>query len=126
MNLKADNRRHASGGPARLTWRAIALALVAACALILALGAPSRGASGQAQGEADSGSGAAYSLWWNTMDGGGASFVSAGDYRLGGTAGQPDAAGQVSAGPYTLEGGFWVAAPGTYHIYLPLVPRNAP
>ena len=126
MNLKADNRRHASGGPARLTWRAIALALLAACALILALGAPSRGASGQAQEGVDPAADSAYSLWWRTIDGGGASFVSAGDYRLGGTAGQPDAAGRVSAGSYTLEGGFWVVAPGTYHVYLPIVPRNAP
>jgi len=126
MKTKAGNRRHAGAGLDRPTWRAAAFGLLVACALILALGAPSRGDSGQAQGEADSGAGAAYSLWWNTIDGGGASFVSAGDYRLGGTAGQPDAAGQVSAGPYTLEGGFWVAARGAYHVFLPAVMRDAP
>jgi len=126
MNLKADNRRHGGAGPDRPTWPATAFGLLAACALILALGAPSRGASGQAQGEANPGAGAAYSLWWHTIDGGGASFVSAGDYRLGGTAGQPDAGGQVSAGLYTLEGGFWVAARGAYHVFLPAVMRDAP
>ncbi len=126
MNLKADNRRHAGIGPARPTWRATTFGLLAACALILALGAPSRGDSGQAQEEANSGTSAAYSLWWHTIDGGGASFVSEGDYRLGGTAGQPDAAGQVSAGLYTLEGGFWIAARGTYHVFLPTLTRGAP
>ena len=126
MNLKVDNRRHARAGQARPTWQATAFGLLAACALILALGAPSRGASGQIQEEAGSGADAAYSLWWHTIDGGGASYVSAGDYRLGGTAGQPDAGGQVSAGLYTLEGGFWVAAGGAYHVYLPAVMRDAP
>ena len=124
MNLRAANRRHAGAGPARPPWQATAFGLVAACALLLAFGAPSRGASGQAQEEVDSS--AAYSLWWHTIDGGGASFVSAGDYRLGGTAGQPDAGGQVSAGLYTLEGGFWVSARGAYHVYLPAVMRDAP
>jgi len=113
MNLKADNRRHTT-----------TLGLLAACALIIALSAPSRGDSGQGQEETDSA--AAYSLWWHTIDGGGASFVSEGDYRLGGTAGQPDAGGQVSAGSYTLEGGFWVAARGTYHVFLPTLTRGAP
>ncbi len=126
MKTKAGNRRHAGAGLDRPTWRAAAFGLLVACVLLLALGAPSRGDSGQLQEGADPGADSAYSLWWNTIDGGGVSFVSAGDYRLGGTAGQPDAAGRVSAGPYTLEGGFWVVAPGTYHVYLPIVPRNAP
>ena len=126
MKIKADNRRRAGASLDRPTWRAAAFGLLAACVLLLALGAPSRGDSGRFQESADPGTDSAYSLWWNTIDGGGATFVSAGAYRLGGTAGQPDAAGQVSAGPYTLAGGFWVAAPGTYHVYLPIVPRNAP
>lgn len=42
----------------------------------------------------------------STIDGGGASFVQAGSYILGGTIGQPDA-GRLSAGNYTLLGGFW-------------------
>jgi len=126
MNLKGSNRRHAGANSTRHTWRATAFGLLVACALILALGAPSRGDSGQTQEGADSDASAAYSLWWHTIDGGGASFVSEGDYRLGGTAGQPDAAGQVSAGPYTLEGGFWIAARGTYHVFLPTLTRGAP
>lgn len=54
-------------------------------------------------------SGGPYTLTWSTIDGGGATFSEGGGYRLGGTAGQPDAG--VSAGAlYTLAGGFWAAA----------------
>jgi len=69
-----------------------------------------------------------YSLFWWTVDNGGATFASGGDYSLGGTTGQPDA-GVLSGGSYTLGGGFWVglegaAPPVEYDIYLPLVMRN--
>lgn len=51
----------------------------------------------------------------------------AGLYTLSSSIGQPDA-GEVSAGIYTLGGGFWgggiiVPAMGRYDIYLPLVRR---
>jgi hypothetical protein len=54
-------------------------------------------------------SGGPYALTWSTIDGGGATFSEGGGYRLGGTAGQPDAG--VSAGAaYAVTGGFWAAA----------------
>ena len=74
------------------------------------------------------GSGAGYDLSWNTVDGGGVTFNTGGNYRLGGTAGQPDAgvlsAGSIPGGDYTLVGGFWGAAAVEYKLYLPLVLRN--
>ena len=66
-----------------------------------------------------------YDLTWSTVDGGGGTFSSGGGYALGGTAGQPDA-GALTGGGYTLGGGFWAGGGGIlYHIYLPLVLRNA-
>jgi hypothetical protein len=52
---------------------------------------------------------------------------SAGSYDLSSSIGQP-AAGEVSAGIYTLGGGFWgggviVSVGGSYTVYLPLVLR---
>ena len=69
-----------------------------------------------------------YSLFWWTVDNGGATFANGGNYSLGGTTGQPDA-GVLSGGTYTLGGGFWVglegaAPPVEYDIYLPLVMRG--
>ena len=46
-----------------------------------------------------------YSITWSTLDGGGGTSTN-GPYALTGTIGQPDA-GLMSAGNYTLEGGFW-------------------
>jgi len=63
--------------------------------------------------------GGGYDLTWHTIDGGGATFSTSADYTLGGTTGQPDA-GTLSAGSYTLRGGFW-AGVGQHRIYLPLV-----
>ncbi len=67
-----------------------------------------------------------YDLSWWTVEGGGWTFSTGGDYSLGGAAGQPDA-GLLNGEGYTLAGGFWpggaVAAPG-YIIYLPLVLRS--
>jgi hypothetical protein len=42
-----------------------------------------------------------------TVDGGGTSLSSGGDYTLAGTIGQPDASTTLSGGDYTLTGGFW-------------------
>ena len=67
-----------------------------------------------------------FDLSWSTVDGGGGTFSTGGDYSLGGTIGQPDA-GMLSGGVYTLAGGFWSggAQASTQHlISLPLVIRN--
>ena len=67
-------------------------------------------------------SGNGYDLTWNTVDGGGYTFSTGGDYTLSGTIGQPDA-GAMTAGAYTLTGGFWGGAAAHHSIYLPLVQR---
>jgi hypothetical protein len=70
--------------------------------------------------------GGGYDLTWNTLDGGGATFSTGGDYQLGGTLGQPEA-GQLSGGGYALSGGFWVgggeAVEVGYNVYLPSILR---
>lgn len=67
-----------------------------------------------------------YDLSWWTVDSGGYTFSSGGDYTLGGTVGQPDA-DVLSGGEYTLAGGFWPggAVTGGRTIYLPLVLRGS-
>ena len=56
---------------------------------------------------------AQFDLSWYTVDGGGAMYTSGGSYELSGTIGQCDAGAPMSAGHYTLVGGFWpVALPG--------------
>ena len=50
-----------------------------------------------------------FDLSWHTVDGGGATFSTGGDFELGGTIGQPDA-GAMSGGDFRLEGGFWAVA----------------
>lgn len=45
-------------------------------------------------------------LAWRSFDGGGAAFVTAGGYELGGTIGQSDA-GRLASGTFALCGGFW-------------------
>jgi hypothetical protein len=50
--------------------------------------------------------GGGYDLSRHTIAGGGATFSTGAGYTLGGTVGQPDA-GVVSAGTYSLRGGFW-------------------
>ena len=79
----------------------------------------------QAQDMALAQTGGGYDLTWSTVDGGGATFSTGGDYTLGGTIGQPDA-GLLTGGDYTLGGGFWGggAAAAEYRIYLPVVVRN--
>lgn len=68
-------------------------------------------------------SGGGYNLEWNTIDGGGITFATGGNYTLGSAIGQPDA-GSLSGGNYVLAGGFWQGLP-TYRIYLPIVVRNS-
>lgn len=68
-------------------------------------------------------SGNGYDLTWNTVDSGGYTFSTGGDYSLGGTIGQPDA-GVLSGGDYALVGGFWGGGAVEYKIYLPLILRN--
>ena len=66
-------------------------------------------------------SGGGYDLTWNSIDGGGATFITGGAYSLGGTIGQFDA-GTQSGGAYTLSGGFWVDFLGN-KLNLPLIIR---
>ena len=47
-----------------------------------------------------------YEVTWSTIDGGGVMDATGGDYRVGGTIGQPDA-GRLSGGNYAVTGGFW-------------------
>ncbi len=55
-------------------------------------------------------SGGGFDVTWDTIDGGGIMFTTGGDFKLGGTLGQPDAV-ELSGGVFTLNGGFWSAAP---------------
>jgi hypothetical protein len=69
--------------------------------------------------------GGGYDLSWSTVDGGGYTFSSGGDYELGGTAGQHDA-GCLGGGTYLLCGGFWPgsAVEEDYYTYVPLVLKS--
>ncbi len=52
-----------------------------------------------------------FSLDWWTIDSGGATFTTGGDFELSGTIGQPDANVTVmSGGAFELTGGFWPGA----------------
>ncbi len=69
-------------------------------------------------------SGDGYDLSWSTVDGGGATFSTGGDYTLGGTIGQPDA-GEMSGGGHTLQGGFWGSiVEYVQRVLLPLILKN--
>lgn len=48
-------------------------------------------------------------LSWHTIDGGGATACTGGNFALGGTIGQPDAqtAPVMTGGSFSLAGGFW-------------------
>lgn len=65
---------------------------------------------------------------WYTIDGGGTTAISGGDFVLAGTVGQADA-GLSSGGIYAVHGGFWGIRPGLpipsgdHQIYLPLIRR---
>ena len=62
--------------------------------------------------------GGQYSLDWSTVDGGGGTSTG-GVYAVSGTIGQPDA-GRMSAGNFSLTGGFWgifaVQTPGAPYL----------
>ncbi len=47
-----------------------------------------------------------YGLSWYTIDAGGHTFSTGGDFELGGTIGQPDT-GAMTGGSFELVGGFW-------------------
>ena len=51
--------------------------------------------------------GGGYDLTWSTIDSGGGE-TSGGGFTLNGTVGQPDAAGLLEGGSYSLNGGFWL------------------
>lgn len=70
-----------------------------------------------------------YTISWYTVDGGGATFSTGEEYRLGHSTGQPDA-GASSGSTYTLRGGFWAGVepaatktPPETFVYLPFVTR---
>jgi NADPH-dependent 2,4-dienoyl-CoA reductase/sulfur reductase-like enzyme len=94
-----------------------------ACALLVAITslAFARGALSQARVGAAAPLAAGYDLSWWTIDGGGYTFSSGGEYELGGTIGQPDAWRGATTGAYSLSTGFWSCGPPRYDTYLPLV-----
>ena len=47
-----------------------------------------------------------FEITWSTIDGGGTTNSTGGDFELSGTIGQPDA-GLLSGGDFELSGGFW-------------------
>ena len=65
--------------------------------------------------------GGGYNLTWWTVNGGGATGISGGQYTLLNTAGQPDAEVAISGGGYTLLSGFWPDQFITSTLYLPIV-----
>jgi hypothetical protein len=56
-------------------------------------------------------SGSDYEMTWYTVDSGGVTFATGGDYEAGVTVGQPEMAVQTG-GDYTVESGFWYASAG--------------
>ena len=52
-------------------------------------------------------SGGDYDLSWATVDGGGYTWSAGGNFKLGGTMGQPDAGARHTGWNYSLQGGFW-------------------
>jgi hypothetical protein len=112
MKRIRPNRPDRSARPVR-SWKGQRVASLVVCLLLL-VAVPALAQSG-----------GGYDLSWSTVDGGGGTFSTGGDYSLGGTIGQPDA-GLLTGGVYTLGGGFWgggaAAAPGN-RIFLPLVMR---
>lgn len=93
------------------------------CALLVAMTslAFARGILDEAGLGASAPSGAGYDLSWWTVDGGGYTFSSGGEYELGGTIGQADAYRGRTTGGYSLSTGFWSCGPPGYDTHLPLV-----
>jgi len=96
------------------------LLVLAVLTLLTAPLAPPGGAAAQ--------SGGPYGMTWSTVDSGGFTVSSGGQFTLGGTIGQSDA-GLLVGGDYTLGGGFWGGGPmesaSSHDIFLPLVLANA-
>jgi hypothetical protein len=92
------------------------LPFAAALALLLLVVAP---VTVQAQ------KGGEYDLTWSTIDNGGETGSSGGDYSHSGTAGQPDARNGITGGEYTVLSGFWpgeqILIQATDFLYLPIV-----
>jgi hypothetical protein len=65
---------------------------------------------------------ATYDLSWWTVDGGGSTGLTSGDYTLSGTIGQPDA-GVLSNGDYDVAGGFWQSLLAKLEVFLPLIKK---
>jgi hypothetical protein len=93
-----------------LTRKTVLAALFAAVVILLTFG------------RASSQTGGIYDLSWNTIDGGGSTFVQGGGYTLGGTTGAADA-GAMSGGQYVLSGGFWSGTSDKRFLYLPVTKR---
>ncbi len=70
--------------------------------------------------------GGGYDLTWWTVDGGGETGVSGGNYTVLSTAGQPDAEAPISGGNYTLLSGFWPGEPlaPVGGVFLPLIMKS--
>ncbi len=69
--------------------------------------------------------GSLYELVSWTVDVGGDTPITGGDYEVLSTVGQPEAAPDVSGGAYVIQSGFWPSAVERGFIYLPLVMKNA-
>ena len=68
--------------------------------------------------------GGGYDLTWNTIDGGGSTFLSGGTYSIGSTIGQPDA-GNHAMDAFTSTGGFWFNAVSGFTVYKDFSDVNA-
>ena len=90
-----DSDRGAVGGPRPVVGAALVLAI--STVVFFA-------------GFASAQTGGGYDLTWNTVDGGGETFSTGGEFELSGTIGQPDA-GVMEGGEFTLAGGFWFEEP---------------
>jgi hypothetical protein len=66
------------------------------------------------------GASAQFNLDWHTIDGGGQTFSTGGDFCLGGTVGQADT-GESVGGIYALFGGFWFPDEGFSDVQEPRV-----
>src|SRR5687767_11382039 len=67
-----------------------------------------------------------YAIDWFTIDGGGGTSTGGG-YTVSGTIGQPDASVSMTAGGYSLTGGFWslpAVAPGNPLLTIRLTTTN--
>ena len=60
--------------------------------------------------------------WWS-VDGGGTTSLLSGEYSLGGTSGQPEAASALASGIYILQPGIWSGSSLEVKFYLPIVTR---